>query len=87
MGPRTTHLPSGALNEGLRHPFGFHAIERTKHVDTAFEERHVVVLLRSIMHRLHRVGYAEVIDLVLPLDPHRLYDIDKMWGAEVRPIL
>ena len=81
-----THLPSGSLKEGLRHPFGFHAIDRAKHVDTASEEREVVLLLRSIMHRLHRVNHAEVIDLVLPLDPHHVYNLDQMWGAEVRPL-
>ena len=76
----STRLPSQVVELGLRHPFGLHSIDRAREVDVAAEERLLVTLLRSVMHRLERHDDAEGIAHVLPLDPRHEYDLDRLWG-------
>lgn len=81
-----TMIPAGRLLTDLKHPHGLHAIERSKEIDLASEERQLVLLLRTIMWRLGNADEAEYIDEILPLDPDRHYDVDELWGNDVRPL-
>lgn len=82
-----TMIPQQRLMDGLRHPHGLHAIQRGEGVNLAAEERNLILLLRSIMRRLGNPHVAESLDEVLPLDPNARYDVDAMWGNDVRPLL
>lgn len=80
-------IPRQRLLDELRHPHGLHAVQRSEGIDLAAEERRLVLHLRSIMRRLGDPHSAERIDEVLPLDPNTEYDVDAMWGGDVRPFV
>lgn len=80
-------IPPERLISELRHPLGLHAAQRSAGVDLASEERKLVLHLRSVMRRLDDSQAAERIEEVLPLDPDADYDVDAMWGGDVRPFV